>query len=148
MSEKLQTSFFRANKAFFDIIFVNGAHTYEQVREDAINSIKFLNLGGWIAFHDMLRRNWIECNVPIVDIGRWTGDVWKLAFGLSQTDGVDFKIVKIDHGVGVLRLTKDNPKLADLTKELSDKKFSYFYENVSKLPIIEWADAQHWLRNN
>jgi hypothetical protein len=78
----------------------------------------------------------------------WTGDVWKVAFELSKTEGIDFKIIKIDNGVGVLRLTNNTPSLVDLTNELSDKRFSYFYENIAKLPIVEWNDCQNWLRNN
>ena len=142
---KTSDDFFRTNESFFDVVFIDGLHTYDQIRKDVINSIKFLKPGGWIAFHDMLPRSWMEHHVPYLGLGPWTGDVWKLAFELSQTDGIDFKILKIDCGVGVLKLTKDKPALIDLTDELSDKQFSYFYENFSKLPIIEWRDAQNWL---
>jgi Methyltransferase domain len=145
---KTSDEFFRTNEAFFDVVFIDGLHTYEQVRKDAINAIKFLKSDGWIAFHDMLPRNWIEDHVPIVSDEEWTGDVWKVAFELARTGGVDFKILKIDHGVGVVRLTKDRPVLADLRSELSDKKFAYLYEHISELQIVEWADAQNWLRNN
>jgi hypothetical protein len=142
---KTSDDFFQTNEACFDVIFIDGLHTYGQVRKDIINSIKFLKRGGWIAFHDMLPRNWMEHHVPYLGLGPWTGDVWKVAFELSQTDGIDFKILKIDCGVGVIRVTKDKPTLIDLTNELSDKQFSYFYENFSKLPIIEWDNAQEWL---
>jgi hypothetical protein len=142
---KTSDDFFQTNESCFDVIFIDGLHTYGQVRKDIINSIKFLKQGGWIAFHDMLPRSWMEHNVPYLGLGPWTGDVWKVAFELSQTDGIDFKILKIDCGVGVIKLTKDKPTLIDLTNELSDKQFSYFYENVSKLPIIEWDNAQEWL---
>lgn len=137
--------FFHANESYFDVIFIDGLHTYDQIRRDIISSIKFLKAGGWIAFHDMLPRNWMEQNVPYLGDGPWTGDVWKVAFELSQTAGLDFRILKIDSGVGVLRLTSENPSLIDLTAELIDKPFSYFYENISKLPIFEWSDAQNWL---
>ena len=143
---KTSDSFFLTNESYFDVIFIDGLHTYDQVRKDVINSIKFLKPGGWIAFHDALPRNWMEHHVPYIGLGAWTGDVWKVAFELSQTHGIDFKILKIDCGVGVLRLTSDKPDLIDLTSELSDKQFSYFYEHISKLPIIEWGDAQNWLR--
>jgi hypothetical protein len=142
---KTSDDFFQTNESYFDVIFIDGLHTYDQVRKDIINSIKFLKRGGWIAFHDMLPRSWMEHHVPYLGLGPWTGDVWKVAFELSQTDGIDFKILKIDCGVGVIRLTKDKPTLIDLTNELSGKQFSYFYENVSKLPIVEWDNAQEWL---
>jgi hypothetical protein len=142
---KTSDDFFRANQAYFDVVFIDGLHTYDQLRRDIINSIRFLKPGGWIAFHDMLPRSWMEHQVPYLGLGPWTGDVWKVAFELSQTEGIDFKILKIDCGVGVIRLTKDKPILVDLTGELANQPFSYFYENVSRLPIIEWNDAQDWL---
>lgn len=139
--------FFRQNTARFDVIFIDGLHTYDQVRRDIIHSMQCLKPGGWIALHDMLPRNWMEHNVPYLGRGFWTGDVWKVAFELSRTTGIDFKILKIDCGVGVLRLTGEHPTLADLTAELSDQPFSYFYEHHSELPIVEWNDAQDWLRS-
>ena len=144
---KTSDEFFLTNKSFFDVVFIDGLHTYDQVRKDVINAIRFLKPGGWIALHDMLPRNWIEEHVPTVSDDQWTGDVWKVAFELSKTAGVDFRIVKIDCGVGVLKLTKDRPVLADLRSELSDKKFSYFYENISELPLVEWSDACAWLND-
>jgi len=138
--------FFHTNKSLFDVVFIDGLHTYDQVRRDVINSIKFLKPGGWIALHDMLPRTWIEHHVPDLTSGVWCGDVWKVAFELSKTEGIYFKIIKIDHGVGVLRLTKNSPSLVNLTDELNDKQFSYFYENIAKLPIVEWNDCQNWLR--
>lgn len=146
---KTSDDFFSTNQSLFDVIFIDGLHTYEQVRKDVINSMRFLKPGGWIALHDMLPRTWIEQHVPVViDLGTWTGDVWKVAFELAQTEGVDFKILKIDHGVGVLRFTKSNPTLVDLSAELNEKQFAYFYENITKLPLVDWHDCQNWLKTN
>lgn len=55
--------------------------------------------------------------MPIITLGDSTGDAWKIAFELSQTEGVEFKIIKIDHGVGVLRITKGYSSLINLTAE-------------------------------
>jgi hypothetical protein len=99
------------------VVLIDGLHTYDQVRRDVINSIKFLKPGG-CALHDMLPRTWIEDHVPIVSSEAWTGDVWKVAFELSKTEGIDFKIIKIDNGIGVLRLTNNTTSLVDLTNEL------------------------------
>ena len=143
---KTSDTFFESNDTNFDVVFIDGLHTYEQVRRDVINSIKFLNPGGFIALHDMLPRNWIEHHVPMVSIAEWTGDVWKVAFELIETRGIDFKILKIDHGVGVIKLIDSTAELKDLRSELLLKEFPYYYENIRKLPIIEWDDAQEWLR--
>ena len=143
---KTSDDFFKANDKRFDVVFIDGLHTYEQVRRDIINSINSLNEGGWIALHDMLPRTWLEQHVPLISRDAWTGDVWKVAFELIQTDGVEFKILKIDHGVGVIKVMKPKVELKDFREELLDKEFTYYYDNLNKLPIIEWADAQTWLR--
>jgi SAM-dependent methyltransferase len=136
--------FFATNRQFFDVVFIDGLHTYEQVRRDVLNSIRFLKPGGYVALHDMLPGSWLESHVPRIS-GMWTGDVWKAAFEISQSKGIDFKIVKIDHGVGVLRVTDENWALADLSKELQDKQFDFFHARISKLPLIEWQDFLAWV---
>jgi hypothetical protein len=30
---------------------------------------------------------------------------------------------------------------------LHNKQFEYFFENISRLPIVEWDQSQNWLRN-
>lgn len=139
-------AFFQNNKSTFDIVFIDGLHTYEQVRLDIINSIASLRPGGWIALHDMLPRDWIEQHVPLISRGPWTGDVWKVGFELAKTEGIDFKILKIDHGVGVIKVINQDATLCDLGNELREQKFSYLCENLDKLPITSWEDAQNWLR--
>jgi hypothetical protein len=113
-----------------------------------MNAIKVINEGGWIALHDMLPRDWLEHHVPLVSIGAWTGDVWKVAFELIQTEGVEFKILKIDHGVGVIKvINSDTAILKDLSKDLMHQEFSYYYDNLNKLPLLDWDDALPWLQS-
>jgi SAM-dependent methyltransferase len=142
---KTSDDFFAGNTAKFDVIFIDGLHEYEQVHKDVANAIQAVKPGGWVALHDMLPRTWVEHHVPNISNTFWTGDVWKVAFELAQTKGVDFRLLKIDHGVGVFRLSEPAPKLADLSSELRDKEFGYLYENIGKLPVTDWQDAQGWL---
>ena len=144
---KTSDDFFQENSNKFDVIFIDGLHTYDQVRRDVLNAIKVLKPGGWVALHDMLPRNWIEQHVPIVSHSHWTGDVWKVGFELASSLGIDFKILKIDAGVGVFRLSNSEASLVDMQKELRDKQFAYFYENLNQLPIVNWEQAQSWLRS-
>ncbi len=137
--------FFFQNETEFDVIFIDGLHTYEQVRRDVINALKFSHVNSWIALHDMLPRNWVEHHVPCISHGAWTGDVWKVAFELSKTEGIDFKILKIDRGVGIFKVIKKDVVMADFTKELRGQEFSYFYENLNSLPVTEWNTARQWL---
>jgi hypothetical protein len=145
--KKTSDDFFKITTDKYDVIFIDGLHTYDQVRRDVINSIQHLKEGGYIALHDMLPRNWKEQHIPIVTGGVWTGDVWKVGFELAQSDGIEFKILSIDCGVGVFRLSKKNVVLRDLNAKLQDKQFSYFYDNVKELPIIDWHEAKKWLGN-
>src|SRR5262245_53675449 len=55
---KTSDEFFEANTDLFDVVFIDGLHTYEQARRDVINSIKCLKEDGWVALHDMLPRRW------------------------------------------------------------------------------------------
>ncbi len=137
-------AFFAQNKRKFDVVFIDGLHTYEQVRTDAINAMASLNDGGWIAFHDMLPSTWRDQHVPRLK-DRWTGDVWKVAFELAATDGIDFRIVLIDHGCGVLRVSGKAPQLADMRARLTAAKFDYFYANHRMLPLSDWNDAFAWI---
>jgi hypothetical protein len=144
---KTSDEFFRSNNTKYDVIFIDGLHTYEQVRRDVINSINSLNKGGWIAIHDMLPRDWIEHHVPVISKGTWTGDVWKVGFELTKTHGIDFKILKIDHGIGLIKKTHDQVYLEDFRVNLLNKEFDYFFENINKLPILEWDIAQNWINS-
>jgi len=137
--------FFRSNSARFDVVFVDGLHVYDQVHRDVVNAIRFLRPGGWVAIHDMLPHDAVQEHVPNLSPGPWSGDVWKVAFELISTDGVDFRIVKVDCGVGVFRLTAPDVLLPDFSAELCDKRFEYLYENIGKLPLIEWREACDWI---
>lgn len=138
--------FFSKNDKKFDVIFIDGLHVYDQVHRDVVNSIKVLKPGGWIALHDMLPHDAISEHVPNISTGAWYGEVWKVAFELIETTGIDFKIIKIDAGIGLIRLTTATPELIDKSAFLQDKRFEFFYNNIEKLPLTEWGDAYQWIR--
>ncbi len=133
----------------FDVIFIDGLHTYEQVRRDIINSLEHISTGGWIVLHDMFPRNWFEAHVPhIPEISNdWSGDVWKVGFELARSPDLDFRILKVDRGVGVLRVTKKNPDIPELRSELRGKQFRYFYENVRHLPVLDYECGRAWIES-
>ena len=60
----------------FDLIFIDGMHTYEQSLQDAVNSLNFLKRDGRIVFHDC--NPWSEESArPHIPSGKvsWNGDV-------------------------------------------------------------------------
>lgn len=138
---KTSDEFFEDNHEIFDVIFIDGLHSYEQARRDLLNSKKFLAPGGFIAFHDMLPLDWIEGHpYPLIG-GSWTGDVWKLAFELNEASSSVFDLIKIDHGVGLIR----NCEILNLNDEsinhYKSLPFSYYVENYKKLPLISQIEA-------
>ena len=139
--------FFAANREKFDVIFIDGLHEYEQVRRDCVNALACLADGGWIAFHDFLPRNWKEQHVPRLQ-AEWTGDCWKMAVELAESDEIDFRIFTIDYGVGVMRPKKASARLADRQDELRNAQYDYFVNVLDKLPRTDWADGVSWLRSH
>ena len=143
---KTSNEFFLTNKEQFDVIFVDGLHVHAQVRRDIVNAITCLKKGGWIGFHDCLPANWLEQNVPQLQ-GDWTGDVWKLAIELANSKDIDFRVLEIDYGIGVLRAKVDDPKIVDMGNELNDAQFDYYYENFKTLPVCSWIEGLKWIQS-
>ena len=143
-----QTSddFFRDHPdARFDVVFIDGLHLYDQVRRDLVNSLRSVRKGGWIGLHDLLPRDWIEEHVPPLSTAGWTGDGWKVAFELIASPDVDFRLLAIDHGVGVLRVLADQPRLADLRADLHPRRFGYFHEHFARLPVVSYDEGRAWI---
>lgn len=116
----------------FDVIFIDGLHTYKQSLQDAINSIDRLHDDGVIIMHD--------CNPPhesaafaadSIDhasslnlpgwTGEWCGDVWKTICHLRSTrDDLEIFVLDCDYGLGII--TKGTPSTSlDLSPEMIDK---------------------------
>ena len=130
----------------FDLIFIDGLHTYEQVKKDFINSSKVINDGGIIILDDMIPRNWKEQHTHPIQ-SNWTGDVWKLLFDLKKLDGIFYKIILIDNGQCVIF-----PRGIKLTEEfmlndIKTKNFEYLYNNLKDLPVIELKEGLTWIKN-
>ena len=111
--------FFKTNKSFFDIVFIDGLHLYEQVRKDFFNSLNFLNPGGVILIHDCLPSKFRD-QVRLRSHELWNGDVWKLVVELRTLDYIqlytiiadyDVAIVKIGKNENILKFNKDFRKL-------------------------------------
>lgn len=141
-------AFFAGTDAKFDVIFIDGLHTYEQVRRDVQQALLHLNSDGWIVLHDLFPRDWREEHVPCL-YETWTGDVWKVAFELKQTPGVEFALLQIDMGVGIVKplasTRAEAVQLADLTAELTPRHFDYFYAHHRELPLKTYPEGRQWI---
>ena len=131
--------FFKINKKMFDVIFIDGLHTFEQCREDAINALNFLNKDGYIFIHDLIPRNFIEEYIPRIGTV-WTGDIWKVSVELAKTKGINFKVILADHGLGILKKTQDQIKYYEEDRRsLIYKTYEDFFE-LNK--IIKYQNAE------
>lgn len=126
-------NFFIENNKTFDIIFIDGLHHADQVYEDIKNSINVLNDGGVIILHDCCPTNEKMQLVPQIEIGEWTGDVWK-AFIKYRTETTKYNmfVINTDFGVGIIKKSNDEVKPLILKDELS-------YDDLVK-NRIEWLN--------
>ena len=132
--------FFKNNKIFFDCIFIDGLHIYEQVREDILNSIKFLNPNGIIILHDCLPLKIWNQIVPKI-YGHWNGDVWKAIVEARTMRDIDTYTRKADHGLGLI-FKRPNQNLLSLDiNNFKKLKFKDYYINHKNfMNIIEAHD--------
>lgn len=87
-------AFFAQNKEKFDLIFIDGDHSYKQSKKDFDNSLASLNDGGCIIMHDVIPDNQEYTKL------HWCGEVWKTASLISCE--YDVRTYKQDHGVLVV----------------------------------------------
>lgn len=92
--------FFKQNKKEYDIIFIDGLHTKEQVAKDIINSLKILKPNGKIVVHDCLPTQELHQKVPR-QTAYWNGDVWRTIPELKNLN-ITFHTVDCDEGCCVI----------------------------------------------
>ncbi len=118
--------FFKNNKNFFDIIFLDGLHTYEQTIKDINNSLKFIKESGVIIVHDCLPKKIWNQVVPRL-YGHWNGDVWKAIVHSRTYEYADTYTCKADHGLGII-FKRNNKNLLKLNNiNFKNLKFSDYY---------------------
>lgn len=132
--------FFNINKEKFDCIFIDGLHTYEQVKKDINNSLKYVNDNGVILVHDCLPESIFEQAVPRSK-RRFKGDTWKAIVEMRTRKNVDTYTCVVDEGLGVI-LKRENHNLLNINindfKKLSFK--DYYYNNLSYMNLISVKD--------
>ena len=130
--------FFESNNEYFDLVFIDGLHEYNQCKRDLLNSIKFLNPGGLIIFHDFIPKNYLESAMPRKS-QTWTGDVWKLGVQLTFSKNCKFYIANFDHGVGILKIESGFD--LENVENIENMNFSDFENNFyDKLPLKTYVE--------
>ena len=138
---KTSDQFFRENKNKFDIIFIDGLHTYNQVKKDILNSISCLKDEGIVLVHDCMPDSLSKQAVPRYRMS-WNGDVWKAIVDLRQNENLEIYTCKIDQGIGVIK-KKRNSSILKIEKNIKDLKFKDYYKNYEKyLRVVDLEEFQ------
>ena len=129
----------------FDLIFIDGQHTYEQSLNDVINSLNCLSGKGVIVVHDCNPPN-REAAFPAESLNHaalsmpadwsfeWCGDVWKtICFLRANRNDLNIFVLDCDFGTGVITkgipedtLNLDHEAIAKMTYDDLDKNRKHF----------------------
>jgi hypothetical protein len=128
--------FFSNNNKKYDIIFIDGLHTKEQVGRDIINGLKVLNNGGKIVCHDCLPTDENSQIVPRQQ-AYWFGDVWRTIPELSKQN-IKFNTIDCDCGCCIIDYFENYKDLHYITQW--DKVWENFESDNSFMNIISTED--------
>jgi hypothetical protein len=132
----------------WDIIFIDGLHTADQVEKDILNSINHLSEKGTIVLHDCnpptedhARAEYYNFNTPAGGI--WNGTVWKSIYKFrSLRPDLNICVADCDWGVGIIR--RGNQKLSEFNNPYYE--YSIFSQNRKEhLNLISPSDVDKWI---
>ena len=133
-------NFFKINKDTFDIIFIDGLHTFEQVKKDITNSLNILNKNGVLLLHDCLPQKVRDQASPRAH-EHWNGDVWKAIVECRTQKDIDTYTCFADQGIGVI-FKRPNHNILNLNyKNFKKIKFKDYYYNYKEyMNLIDVKD--------
>lgn len=113
-----------------DLVFIDGLHTYEQVRKDFINSTKITHDKSCIVLHDCLPTT-EERAKSFDEGGIWNGDCYRLIQDLEDS-GTKFYIADFDQGCAVI-YRKDINRFESKNQNLSFQEWQSKLKNKTIL---------------
>lgn len=140
-------AFFEDNQDEFDLVFIDGLHTYSQARRDILNALDCLSPGGFVLVHDSLPVSWHEQAVPRMQ-SYWTGDVWKAVFEIKTRDDIDLRVALIDHGCAIIVKRPSTDPVEFHVDDYSEIEFDFYLDNRSKLGLLSFQDAVSFIRES
>ncbi len=134
--------FFKGNQISFNVIFIDGDHSYKQSKKDVENALQHLTEDGIIIMHDTLPDN-EEYTKP-----EWCGEAYKTALDMSKRYHV--KTFNGDHGVTVIYPYIENTQEKvmlhsyDLAVLLQDLNATINLEdlNPDEVEVLEFEDSK------
>jgi len=134
--------FFKQNNTFFDIIFIDGLHLYNQAKNDLVNSLKIINTNGIVVMHDCNPTTYEMQRVDTTISGEWTGDVWKVIVDLKSTrPDLNICVVDTDYGCGVIKF--GSQELIQTNEELS-----YDVLNNNRKQLLKLISVDEFIKYN
>jgi len=123
----------------FDIVFIDGLHTYEQSRQDLENSLKYLSPNGVVLLHDCNPESETAA-LPSIKLstmtegfsGAWMGDVYKTMIW-AKTHLHDFDVFTLDCDCGIGVVSKSSKIKKQNVISLSETKIKELtYDELEK----------------
>ena len=130
--------FFARNREEFDLIFIDGLHTEEQVSRDIANAYRCLAPRGIIVLHDCMPPDaWHQRDPEAYHEGEsWNGTVWKAV--LREFNRTHYRCVLLDTdwGCGIIDTAQDQvPRCRELPGELDyDRHYPWLLEYRMSVP--------------
>lgn len=121
----------------WDLIFIDGLHTAEQVKKDFENALKHLSPDGFIVLHDCNPEKEEHTIVPRPkERGHWNGDVYKFVIGIEK----DFAVT-VDIDNGCLVFSNKNAIESVVYRPIEYINWDFFNERrKTLLNLITWDE--------
>lgn len=130
----------------FDLIFIDGLHTYEQVKKDVENALKHLKTGGLIILDDALPNNALEAVEEPKAGAPWRGTVYKYVAEERIKEDSELTIFCSDH-MNLAVIQKGNPEIpafkrAEFPNPIISYEFYYTFKNelMNVLPFKDFLN--------
>ncbi len=120
-------AFFAQNQAVFDLVFIDGLHTEEQVLRDLDNANRCLARGGLVVLHDCLPPDaWHQRGPEAYQEGEsWNGPVWKAVLRYFNQSPHHCAVLDTDWGCGVIDTARPQVPAALALPERLDYEAHY-----------------------
>lgn len=130
----------------FDLIFIDGLHTYEQVKKDVENALKHLKTEGLIILDDALPNNALEAVDVPKEGAPWRGTVYKYVAEERMKGDSELNIFCSDY-MNLAVIQKGNPdipvfKRVEFPNPIVSYEFYYTFKNelMNVLPLKDFLN--------